>query len=288
MNLSAVIVSYKSENLIKKILSKLSKLNKVIIIENSQQKNLKERLEKKYKNAKVIIPTKNLGYAKAFNLGFKMCKTDYVLTLTPDIKIEKKIISNIINLVKVFKNFTLIAPVYKNRKIHNNYTPIKHKNKIKKVKNFLLEEVKDIDWCLCLLNKKKMNKKNILDEKFFMYFETTDFCRRLFLKKQKMFVIKNLKFSHLGTSSSDKKYNIKILINRNWHFGWSKFYYYKKNYSYPYAIKKILPNIYQGVIGLILSILKLNFKSIVLSVYSLYGILSGVFFLKPFYRPNIK
>ena len=34
-------------------------------------------LEKKFKNVNVIIPSENLGYAKAFNLAFKKCKNKY-------------------------------------------------------------------------------------------------------------------------------------------------------------------------------------------------------------------
>ena len=47
-----------------------------------------------------------------------------------------------------------------------------------------------------------------------------------------MFIIKGLKFRHLGTSSSHKKFNNEILINRNWHFSWSKFYFLKKSKLY--------------------------------------------------------
>ena len=66
-----------------------------------------------------------------------------------------------------------------------------------------------------------------------------------------MFIVKNFKFDHIGTSSTDNKYKDEIKINRNWHFSWSKFYYYKKNYNYFYALKKILPNIFQSIIGIV-------------------------------------
>ena len=65
-----------------------------------------------------------------------------------------------------------------------------------------------------------------------------DLCKKLFKNRKKMYIIKNLKFHHLGTSSSNKKYNFQIRINRNWHFSWSKFYFYKKNYNYLFALKK--------------------------------------------------
>ena len=63
--------------------------------------------------------------------------------------------------------------------------------------------------------------------------------QKIYLKKKKnVYWLKNFKFHHLGTSSSNKKYNFEIKINRNWHFSWSKFYFYKKNYNYLFALKK--------------------------------------------------
>ena len=80
------------------------------------------------------------------------------------------------------------------------------KKKLIKVRNnkFTLKRVKELDWCFCIINKKK---QNTLDENFFMYFETIDLCKKLFSLNHKMFVIENLKFDHIGTGSAQKKYN---------------------------------------------------------------------------------
>ena len=121
-----------------------------------------------------------------------------------------------------------------------------------------------------------------------MYFETIDLCKALIKKNHKFYIIKNLNFEHIGTGSSKKKYNQEILINRNWHFSWSKFYFFKKHNSYLYALKKVLPNIYQNFIGIIISIIRLNSLNIKLHKASLSGVLSSIFLKKSLYRPNIK
>ncbi|MDC3152449.1 hypothetical protein OA496_01725, partial [Pelagibacteraceae bacterium] len=69
---------------------------------------------------------------------------------------------------------------------------------------------------------------------------------------------------------------------------WSKFYFFKKNFGYLYALKKIIPNIYQGIIGILLSILKLNFIQINLHFASIMGSINAIFLRKPYYRPKIK
>ena len=103
-----------------------------------------------------------------------------------------------------------------------------------------------------------------------------------------MYILKDLKFTHLGTSSTDKKFNLAIQINRNWHFSWSKFYFFKKNFNYPYALKKVIPNIYQSLLGIIASIFRLNFFHLKLHKASLSGILNAIFLKKSLFRPKLK
>ncbi len=288
MKLTVIIISYKSDHLLENIITKFPKNYEILIIENSLQKKTKIEIEKKFKNTKVIIPEKNLGYATAFNLAFKKSKHKFVITLTPDVLINDSLISNIEKVIKNMKNFSLLAPEYKNKKIYQNYSPIKRLNQKKlKIKNFSIIEVKDIDWCFCILNKSKFKNKRILDENYFLYFETMDLCRKLYNEKKKMYVVSNLKFAHLGTSSSNKKFNVEIQINRNWHFSWSKFYFYRKNYNYFFALKKIIPNIIQSIKGILISVLLLRFTHIKLHLSSLKGIISSIFFMKSYFRPNI-
>ena len=46
------------------------------------------------------------------------------------------------------------------------------------------------------------------------------------------------------SNSVDNKYSLISKLTRAWHYNWSKFYYYKKNYNYFFALKKIIPNIF--------------------------------------------
>ncbi len=246
-------------------------------------------LEKKFKNVNVVIPRENLGYAKAFNLALNKCKNNFVLTITPDVLINKNLIEKIEEIIDKFKNFTLLAPEYKNQKIYKNFSSLDNIEFLKKeICSFKIEKVKEIDWCFCIINRKKFKKSKILDENFFMYFETTDLCKKLDKLRNKMYVIRGLKFEHLGTSSSQKRFNDEILINRNWHFSWSKFYFFKKNKTYTYALRKIIPNIYQSIIGIILSLIKINLFEVRLHLASLMGAINSIFLKKSSYRLNLK
>ena len=84
MDLTIVIVSFKSGDILHRCIKSIDKKYPIIIIENSQNIKLKEEIEKKYENVECILPEKNLGYGAGNNLGIKNSKTKYVLTLNPD------------------------------------------------------------------------------------------------------------------------------------------------------------------------------------------------------------
>ena len=80
-----VFLSLHSETHIKRLVSSIEKKYPIIVIENSLNHKLKNELEAKYKNVKVIIPPKNIGFTAGYNLGIKESKTDFVFLNPADI-----------------------------------------------------------------------------------------------------------------------------------------------------------------------------------------------------------
>ena len=191
MNLSIIIVSYKSDHLLESLIKKFSLKHEIIIVENSLQYSTKKNIEKKFKNSKVIIPAENLGYASAFNLAMKKCKNNFIITLTPDVLISRKLIHGIEKLLNRFNKFSLLAPEYKNKKIYQNYTPIMNNKKNEfKFKNYEFIKAKDIDWCFCIINKSKFKTKKILDENFFYILKQWIFVKTCITKTKKCILSK--------------------------------------------------------------------------------------------------
>ena len=274
--LTIVFNSYYSEKRLKNVVKNLKHFN-IIIIENSLQNNVKLKFEKKYSNVKVIIPKKNLGLAAGYNLGIKKAKTKFVFLNNPDIEISHSSIMKLLNYAKIIKKFGIISPVYKNQKYHKNYGSNKNL--------FLKNNIHSVDWIdnNFLIDKSKI-KKFLFDENYFLYFETIDFCLNLKRKGKNLYIIKNIKFEHFGSKSVDSKYDDVVKLTSAWHYNWSKFYYFKKNFNYIYAITKILPNIYQATRNLITNLFFFKFVCFRLNFVELYGIFSAVIGLKSFYR----
>jgi GT2 family glycosyltransferase len=284
--LTIIFSSYQSQHLLNKLLKQLHKKFKVIIIENSLDINIKKKLEKNFKGVEVIIPEENLGLAKSYKLGIDHSKTKFVFLNNPDIEITNKSIKDLLDCAKKIKNLGIISPIYKNEKIYKNYenNSLKKRNYSTIFKKFDIQEVDWIDNNFLIKNN-KINK-NLFDKNYFLYFETVDFAVNLKKSGKKIYVAKKIKFHHHGSSSLPASYNNLAIKTRAFHYNWSKFYYFKKNYSYFYALRKILPNLIKGLKKIIFSIIRLDVANIKLGLLELYGIITAVSNLGSFFRPK--
>ena len=74
MNISVVIVAFKSDHILQNLISSIPNHYEIIVIENSLQNETKINLESKFSNLEVLIPNENLGYSGGVNLGVKRSK----------------------------------------------------------------------------------------------------------------------------------------------------------------------------------------------------------------------
>ena len=234
-DITFIIVTYKSELHIDECLSTLPKESKKIIIENSGNINLKEKLKAKYDNIEVIISS-NVGMGAGNNIGLKACKTSFAYVLNPDTKFHTDTFDNLVNEITKISDFTLLSPLNDNPSFPN------YKTIISKNKNIL--SVKRIDGFSILINLKKFEDKYFFDENFFLYLENDDLCIRVKNKNENIYILKNSLINHLGGIS--KNNNLEYL--RNWHWMWSKFYFNKKHYGFMIAFAKIFSNIVSSIL----------------------------------------
>ena len=82
--ISIVIIAHKSKEKVLDFIKKISKNFKIIIIDNSNDKDLQEVIEKNYKeiNFKII---ENNGYGAAINYASNLVETDFFFVFNPDI-----------------------------------------------------------------------------------------------------------------------------------------------------------------------------------------------------------
>ncbi len=275
-NLTAVITSFKSEKKILNCIKSLGKDLDIIVIENSNDKKLKAKLEKENSNLKCVLSEKNLGYAKGNNLGLSLVKTSYALIINPDAEVHEDTISNFLLSAKAKPDFAIIAP-------HIQETL---NNSFKETKKEILE-VENVKGFAMFLNLDQFKKVGYFDENFFIYFEEIDLCRRLIKNGKKIFLDTNVKVAHLGGTSHEDSINYEMEKSRNWHWMWSSFYFHKKHYGYFVALIKILPKFLSAILKTIFYKLISNKEKKDIYYCRFDGILNSILMRKSWYRPKI-
>ena len=276
-NITFIIVSFKSENVIHSCLNSLPQISKKIVIENSRNTKLKEELESKYDNIEVLI-NHNLGMGASNNIGIFRSKTQFVYILNPDTKLNVSTIDKLIEAADKISDFAILSPLCSDSRFPNYKIYEK-----KSVLNNQIIEVDTIDGFSMLINKSKFNN-SFFDENIFLYLENDDICLRARKNNQKIYIVKNALIDHLGASSSNIKDSYEFNLLRNWHWMWSKFYYNKKHSGFLISTIKIFPNFLSAIIKYTFYLLL--FKNQKRKIYKmrLLGIINSFIGKKSFYR----
>jgi GT2 family glycosyltransferase len=270
-NITFVIVSFNSDHIIEKCIKSISYNIKIIIVENSNNINLKNYLENKFSNVDVIIAKENLGYGKGNNLGISRVKTPYVFILNPDAMLEEGCLMQLAKAqIELEDDFTILAPNLK-----NNYGFFSGQNKT------LQKEIISVDYVkgfAMLINLKKITFKNIFDENFFLFLEEIDLCKRIKNNGGKIFVVMNSKVQHLARQASGDSLN--IILCRNWHWMWSLFYYNYKHFGIFNAYRITISKFFSSILKLFFFLVFFNKKKFLIHYYRLNGLFNA-FLKKP-------
>jgi len=277
-NITFVIVSFKSEKIIDDCLKSLPKNSKIIVIENSNNYNLKKSLELKYDNIEVLI-SENNGMGASNNLGILKSETKFAYVLNPDVKFKKDTFENLITAAIKITDFAILTPINSDIKFPN-FKILKQNKNI----NDSIISVDSIDGFSMLINKEKFINQKFFDENIFLYLENDDLCKRVKKSGQKIFVIKNSIIDHKGSSSSSIKNDPEFEYLRNWHWMWSKYYYNKKHYGILIALIKIFFNLATAIFKYVFYSLTLNNYKRNIFKMRISGIINSILGNKSKYR----
>ncbi len=204
-NLNISIVLYNSDfaeisNLVKELKANTC-INQVYLIDNSPSRNDKfEICEANY-----IFNNNNFGYGAGHNIAIKKAikeGAEYHLVLNPDIIIEPDVLNRLLEQMENNKDIGLIMPNIKypdGRTQHlckllatpfdligRRFIPIRKLNETRNDKYELrftgynkMMQVPSLSGCFMLLRTDILEKIGGFDERFFMYCEDFDLCRRI-------------------------------------------------------------------------------------------------------------
>ncbi len=206
---------------------------KLVIVDNSEQPQLRDKILKVNKNIE-YIHSKNRGYGAANNIVIKKYsgQADYYLVMNPDIFIKIEDLKELISFADKIGEFGVIMPKVLYPDASNQYlckmlpTPmnliarrflVKFKNLVKKLDyNFeyrfsnydKIMEVPYLSGCFMFCNYRNLSRENGFDERYFIYLEDVDLSRRLY--KYVNYFYPNVEIIHGFGKASFK--NIKMTL----------------------------------------------------------------------------
>ena len=271
------IVTYKSKKVLFKCLKSIKKIKKIIIFDNSNDKDLKREVKFFNPKIKFVLSKKNLGYGNGNNKIINVCKTRYLFVLNPDTVLDKNCEKELLKTIKLKEiDFSILSPISKDK----NFGVIIKNKKI--LKNNLIQ-TNYVKGFAMLFDIKKITKIGMFDKNIFLYLEEIDLCKRLTLKKQKILINNKAKIFHKGAKSSDIGFEFEKC--RNWHWMWSKVYYEKK-YSNKFIVYfKYITIMILILFKIILFLLLNNSKKINLNYLRLSGSFNALIGKSSWYRP---
>ena len=235
-----IIITYKSDEIIFDFIKKIPKKIKVIVVENSKNFNLKKKIEKKYKNS-IVYLRNNEGVSSSLNFGVKKIKTKYFIHLSPDLALNFNDIKKFFYYADILNdNFCALGPRFLN-------TKKKGHNQIDKKLKF--GQIDSIHGSYMFINKERFNEIGKWDKKIFLFFEETEFCYRAKKRKLYCYQINSIKTKTVDTTVKIKEEKIKKKWQNllRWHFIWSKFYIFKKKYGFILSLILFLPTIIRAI-----------------------------------------
>ena len=186
----------------------------VYIIDNNSQDET-ESIIKSYDDNRIVVVKnqENVGVAKANNQGIKLALKEncsQVLIINNDIEFEEKLIEKMLG-VQNQKDCSLVVPkmMYFDTPEYiwyagssfikkKGYLPIHKGMQQKDVGQF--DGVYPVEYaptCCLLVKKIVFQDVGFMDEKYFLYFDDTDFLYRVFIDgRHKLFFFSNTKFYH--------------------------------------------------------------------------------------------
>ena len=200
---------------------------KLFLIDNSP----KNRLEKYFKHPEIeyLFVGKNIGFGKAHNLVIDKLKANFHLILNPDVTFSSDVILALITELSKSTDVSFITPKVLFPNKENQYVCRKHPtffNLINRKSKFLKNQtIKNeyrnqdlersfypefIHGCFMLFKTADFKYLGGFDERYFLYMEDADICRRIDKIEKKILFFPNVEITHQLQKGSSK--SMKLFI----------------------------------------------------------------------------
>lgn len=241
MTLSIIIVNYGSGRLVKACVESIQREPpqaeyEIIVVDNASPDDSQELLATEVPGTRFFPQTENLGFAKGVNVGIRASKGDFVLILNPDIIVLKGAIDALLDFARSHPRAALVAGQLVNPngsvqescfRFYAPFTILARRTPLgllpagrRHLQRVLMREYdhampRPVDWVLgaCMLVRREaFARAGLLDERFFLYFEDMDWCRRFWEAGDEVWYVPGGRFAHYYKRASAQEAGFSALL----------------------------------------------------------------------------
>jgi len=235
MDLSIVILNYKSKGLTLNCIKSIKEADfrdlkyEIIVVDNNSGDGLGEILAWQYPTMKFIQNERNLGHGAGNNIGIKKAQGKYIAITNADTIVFKDTFVKLYDYLEVNPEVGMAGPAQLNLdktiqascfRWYGFFTPLYRRTPLGKLKfaqkdldRFLMKDfdrrsAREVNWLLgsfLFCRAQALNRVGPFDERFFLYFEDTDLCRRFWEKGFKVRYFPEAKIIHNHARASARE-----------------------------------------------------------------------------------
>jgi GT2 family glycosyltransferase len=232
-DVAVIIVSYNTRDLLGRCLDRVAGAAgpfavEVVVVDNASADGSADMVAERFPSVQLIRNRENRGFAAGCNQGIEATSSEFVLLLNSDAFIDRDALEGMISFMREVPeagvcgaclierddepqqppvrfptplsglfNMTALGRIFPGSR-HNIHRPISEEE---------LGRPLRVDWVsgACFLARRKaIDQVGTLDEGYFLYFEETDWCRRMAEQGWATWYLPEAKVWHLGGESVDQ------------------------------------------------------------------------------------
>jgi GT2 family glycosyltransferase len=247
LDLSIIIVSFNTRDVLLDCLTSVYAQTEgisyeVIVVDNASSDDTLSSISVKFPNVRQIRNDENKGFSAANNQGICESAGKWVALLNPDTRLIENSFQNICGYLQEHSEFSILGPGIIDEKGQHSptrlwqdtpndaawkilglYNPNDELQRMADTKEALV-----ISGCCFVIYRELFEEVGLLDEKYFLYNEEDDFCRRAREKGKRICFFPETSIQHLlGKSTHQPEHREKVILEAYK----SNLYFYSKYYS---------------------------------------------------------
>lgn len=227
---TAVIVTYNSAHCVESLAPLLAQIPKAVFSDNASADGTSDTVQRLVPHATILRHDRNLGFGAANNRALASVSTDFALLINPDCTISVESLHRLVATADEFPEASMIGPQIVDghgrpevnyRWVTGSWTSTGPATEGPACVGFL-------SGAAMLIRMSVARQVGFFDERFFLYYEDDDLCRRYFSARRPLVIEPRAVAQHLSRRSVGGKGKLRGEYLRGFHHAQSKLAYSAK------------------------------------------------------------